>query len=66
MRTTDWSKYANLNTILCMYIIDENGVSYACNEEITTASAISVTYNAILSGQNNEGGNDNGKHRDFG
>ncbi|MBQ4509322.1 MAG: hypothetical protein II984_01240, partial [Clostridia bacterium] len=59
MRTTDWSKYANLNTILCMYIIDENGVSYACNEEITTASAISVTYNAILSGQNNEGGNDN-------
>lgn len=59
MRTTDWSKYANLNTILCMYIIDENGVSYACGEENATASAISVTYNAILSGQSNEGGNDN-------
>lgn len=59
MRTTDWSKYASLNTILCMYIIDENGVSYACGEESATASAISVTYNAILSGQSNEGGNDN-------
>ena len=50
---------ASLNTILCMYIIDENGVSYACNEKIATASAISVTYNAILSDQSNEGGNDN-------
>ena len=47
METDNWSKYENSEVILCLYIIDGNTVSYACDKSSASESAIAITYNQI-------------------
>ena len=53
MRTENWEKYANLEMIMCLYVIENDTVWYASSEALTEA-ATTVTYNGILSEQGEE------------
>ena len=50
MKTESWEKYADKNIIMCLYIIENEVVSYASGKEITEA-AQPITYNQVLSEQ---------------
>ncbi len=52
IRSDDWSKQADLNVILCMYVIEDGAVTYLCDTEGFKDAALSVTYNQIMNGQN--------------
>ena len=52
MRTNDWTKYANQNVIMCMYILENDTVSYVCNSQVASGVASTVTYNQIFEGGN--------------
>lgn len=53
MRTSSWEKYANLEMIMCLYVIENDTVWYASSEALTEV-ATTVTYNGILSEQGEE------------
>ena len=53
MRTESWEKYANLEMIMCLYVIENDTVWYASSEALTEV-ATTVTYNGILSEQGEE------------
>ena len=53
MKTDNWEKYADLEIIMCMYVIENGSVSYACSSALTEAS-IPITYNGVLSEQRGE------------
>ena len=50
MKTDSWEKYADLEIIMCMYVIENGSVSYACSSTLTEA-AVPITYNGVLSEQ---------------
>ena len=50
MKTESWEKYADKNIIMCLYIIENEVVSYASGKELTEA-AQPITYNQVLSEQ---------------
>ena len=54
MRTSDWTKYANKNVIMCMYILENGTVNYVCQPKTVTNSALNITYSEILMGGSEE------------
>ncbi len=49
MVSANWSAIADVNVILCAYVIEGDKVSYICGNEATDA-AVAITYNAIVGG----------------
>lgn len=52
MVSSNWSAIADVDIILCAYIIEGDEVSYICSKTETTDSAVAVTYNQVLLGGN--------------
>ena len=43
----DWTGLESVELLLCMYIIDSEGVQYACDDSTSAASANAITYAQI-------------------
>ena len=49
MVSANWAAIADVNVILCAYVIEGEKVSYICGDTVSEA-AVAVTYNGIVGG----------------